>query len=162
MRVTDRNNESIVMELEPSEFNFIRESLMHVEVICGRDNAREMGFTDEIAGAFSKVILDAAEKYNIALWTSESGRREFFACCRVCGCRLDFFPWGAYDDAPSFEICPCCGVQFGVMDETPLLASQERQDWLSKGMPWFQEDQKPENWQPEAQLAQIPPEFIVE
>jgi hypothetical protein len=67
MRVTNKSDESIVLELEHSEFNFIRESLMHAYVICDKDDVREMGFTEEIDRAFSKAISDAAKKYNIEL-----------------------------------------------------------------------------------------------
>lgn len=102
-------------------------------------------------GAHDRLIELLPELLDVGL--------EYLYCCRVCGYRLPFYTWGRDNKSPTFELCPCCGVQFGVMDETPLLASQERQRWLSEGMPWFQKDQKPENWQPEEQLAQIPSEF---
>ncbi|MDR2946036.1 MAG: hypothetical protein LBV79_04755 [Candidatus Adiutrix sp.] len=114
----------------------------------------------EVKDKAAQVYLKLTKTAKSHLINFDSSRKKFFDCCRVCGYRLDFFPWGVYNDTPSFEVCPCCGVQFGVMDETPVLAGQERQDWLNKGMPWFQEDKKPKNWEPEEQLAHIPLEFI--
>ena len=56
-------------------------------------------------------------------------------------------------------LCPSCGVQFGVMDETLFLACKERKDWLKSGAQWFDESQKPDNWVLEEQLANIPEKF---
>lgn len=33
--------------------------------------------------------------------------------CRVCGLYLGYQPWGEDGKTPSYEICPCCGVEFG-------------------------------------------------
>ena len=33
--------------------------------------------------------------------------------CRICGYRLGFEPWGDDEKTPTYEICPCCGVEFG-------------------------------------------------
>ena len=79
--------------------------------------------------------------------------------CRICGYTLDFFPWGRHGSTPTFELCPCCGVQFGVMDETFVLIQQEREEWLSSGTPWFDLSKKPVNWDLEIQLAQIPSHY---
>ena len=38
---------------------------------------------------------------------------------RVCGYELAYFPWGENNDTPSYEICPCCGAEFGCDDYTP-------------------------------------------
>lgn len=34
--------------------------------------------------------------------------------CHVCGCELDFLPWDG--GTPSYEIYPCCYMQFGYDD----------------------------------------------
>jgi hypothetical protein len=34
-------------------------------------------------------------------------------CCRICGLKQDFKPWGEDGKTPAFEICSCCGVEFG-------------------------------------------------
>ena len=36
--------------------------------------------------------------------------------CRICGYRLGFEPWGDDGKTPTYEICPCCGVEFGNED----------------------------------------------
>lgn len=79
--------------------------------------------------------------------------------CRVCGFMLDCLPWGRFGTTPTEDICPCCGVQFGVMDETPLLARQARQEWLNDGAHWFDLSKKPEHWNLEEQLKMIPEGF---
>lgn len=38
--------------------------------------------------------------------------------CRICGYRLGFEPWGDDEKTPTYEICPCCGVEFGNEDCT--------------------------------------------
>ena len=38
--------------------------------------------------------------------------------CRICGYRLGFEPWGDDEKTPNYEICPCCGVEFGNEDCT--------------------------------------------
>lgn len=79
--------------------------------------------------------------------------------CRVCGFKLNYLPWERYNDDPTFELCPCCGVQFGVMDDRPFLAIKAREDWLRDGSGWFDPNQKPRDWQLEEQLKHVPKEF---
>lgn len=38
--------------------------------------------------------------------------------CRICGYRLKIKIWGEDGKYPSYEICPCCGVEFGNEDYT--------------------------------------------
>ena len=38
--------------------------------------------------------------------------------CRVCGYKLNFKIWGDDGHTPSYEMCPCCGVEFGNEDYT--------------------------------------------
>lgn len=33
--------------------------------------------------------------------------------CRVCGYYIDDLPWGKDGNCPTYEICPCCGDEFG-------------------------------------------------
>jgi hypothetical protein len=63
------------------------------------------------------------------------GARKQFFDCPVCGYAHLARP--AYNEAgsASFEICPCCGVQFGYQDSGfPHAAS--RQIWLETGGTW--------------------------
>lgn len=55
--------------------------------------------------------------------------------CRVCGLRQGSPPWGEDGKTPSFEICDCCGVEFGYEDASPKAAEAYRQAWLARGAP---------------------------
>lgn len=79
--------------------------------------------------------------------------------CPVCGYdRLYEPPWS--DDAPSDEICPSCGTQFGYDDAAGGDAARRavahralRASWVSDGCPWFSTSRRsPDGWDPTAQL----------
>ena len=71
--------------------------------------------------------------------------------CPVCG--YDGLEEPAYDvhGYSSFEICPCCGVEFGYDDAT---RSHEdlRAEWLANGARWWSKRDKPIGWSPQKQL----------
>jgi hypothetical protein len=74
--------------------------------------------------------------------------------CPVCGfAELDGPP---YDElgCPTYEICPCCGTEFGYDDFlTSHAALRERR--ISKGMPWWSSRQQPPiGWDPHRQLQE--------
>jgi hypothetical protein len=81
--------------------------------------------------------------------------------CRVCG--LDFgdsyFPWGEDGESASFDICPCCGCEFGYEDVIPTAARNHRQRWLAGGAQWRKPKERPIGWSAERQLQQIAQEF---
>lgn len=78
--------------------------------------------------------------------------------CRVCGLVFtDEFPWGDDGRCPTSEFCVCCGNEFGDADITPQSAANAREQWIAEGMPWFNPDRRPEDWDANAQLAQVPP-----
>lgn len=86
--------------------------------------------------------------------------------CRVCGLFLgkdsqgnDYYPWGKDGTCPTFDICECCGVEFGFGDCFPEAVHKNRKKWLEKGNPWRYPEYKPENWSLEEQLKDIPKEF---
>ncbi len=81
------------------------------------------------------------------------------ACCRVCGLLQDCEPWGENGKTPSYEICDCCGVEFGYEDSTQESTWRFRKNWIEKGAPWFTMALKPENWSMEEQLKHVPEEF---
>jgi hypothetical protein len=56
--------------------------------------------------------------------------------CRVCGFWSDEPPWGDDGRSPSFEYCPCCGVEWGYQDLLPSAAERFRATWLAEGAPW--------------------------
>lgn len=76
--------------------------------------------------------------------------------CPVCGySELDEAPWGEDGSTASFSICECCGVEFGYEDATPEGKLRYRKQWIESGGKWFDESQKPENWNMKKQLMNI-------
>jgi hypothetical protein len=72
--------------------------------------------------------------------------------CPVCGYSdLDEPPYDKYGCA-SFDICPCCGTEFGYHDATRSHA-QLRQDWVTRGAPWFSTMPPPPDWSALEQLT---------
>jgi hypothetical protein len=53
--------------------------------------------------------------------------------CRVCGLIQDDPPWGNDNNTPSFNICSCCGVEFGYEDATLNAIKNYRTTWLANG-----------------------------
>ena len=60
--------------------------------------------------------------------------------CPVCQTQLDFAPW--HNNAPSDEICPSCGIQFGYNDMRSDLRQRVyslwRAAWIANGRRAFQ------------------------
>ena len=79
--------------------------------------------------------------------------------CRVCGLRLGEAPWGENGRSPTFEYCPCCGVEFGYGDATPAAAQRWREKWLSGGAGWQDPIRQPDNWSCREQLSFVPLAF---
>jgi len=72
--------------------------------------------------------------------------------CPVCGYPDLNEP--AYDSfgCASYNICPCCGTEFGYDDSTAAHADL-RGKWISDGMQWWSKHQlKPDDWDPVRQL----------
>jgi hypothetical protein len=76
--------------------------------------------------------------------------------CRVCGLLQDEPPWGEDGRTATFDICVCCGVEFGYEDSTRESVRRYRQAWLDKGGRWQNPKKRPANWSLEAQLNEIP------
>ena len=72
--------------------------------------------------------------------------------CPVCGFE-EFNDLSVKDEygCPTFEICPCCGTEFGYSDATRS-HEELRQDWLNKGAKWWDESEPPLGWNPYKQL----------
>lgn len=79
--------------------------------------------------------------------------------CRVCGLDLDEPPWGLDGQSPTFDYCPCCGVEFGYGDASPIAAKRSREAWLQAGASWSELVDPPSGWDLETQLAGIPEGF---
>lgn len=59
---------------------------------------------------------------------------------------------------PSYEVCGCCGYEFGFNDnpgvnEPGETFEQARQEWIASGCEWFDPSEKPAGWSAEAQLS---------
>jgi len=65
----------------------------------------------------------------------------------VCGFDgLGEAPFGPHNE-PSYEVCPCCGFEFGCDgDNDPAVFATFRQRWIKQGSPWFLPHLKPKNW----------------
>jgi hypothetical protein len=75
--------------------------------------------------------------------------------CRVCGWTQKDPPWGDDGLSPTFEICDCCGVEFGYEDRTASALIEFRSLWLASGLTWFNNSKMPVNWDLRGQLAKI-------
>ena len=58
--------------------------------------------------------------------------------CRVCGLLSSDPPWGYDGVSPTFDFCPCCGVEFGYEDAYlwghsvgVRNGSQRAQEWMN-------------------------------
>jgi hypothetical protein len=80
--------------------------------------------------------------------------------CRVCGLAQETPPWGRDGLSPSFEICPCCGTEFGYDDATRVAVLRRRARWAQTGYAWFDPVLRPPGWRRQEQMGQIPPDFI--
>lgn len=76
--------------------------------------------------------------------------------CRICGFANKEYPWGNDGKEPSYQICPCCGVQFGVYDITPEEILNKRNEWIKREKKRIEYHPKPANWSMEEQMKNIP------
>jgi len=75
--------------------------------------------------------------------------------CPVCGfLGLDEPPWDE-TGCPSYDICPCCGCEFGYDDETIEARMQYLKEWIKRGALWFNPELKPDDWDLSKQLSKI-------
>ena len=77
--------------------------------------------------------------------------------CPVCGFdQLEEPPYSAAG-AGLFEICPCCGFQFGVTDDNQGISFHDwREGWIDRGMLWESHGSSPPpEWNPSKQLCKL-------
>lgn len=79
--------------------------------------------------------------------------------CRVCGYEPTDAPWGPDGTDPSWEICPCCGVEFGYEDATASGVVRFREQWLGAGAPWSDAATSRDGLGVEGRLARVMPGF---
>jgi hypothetical protein len=60
---------------------------------------------------------------------------------------------------PSYDVCPCCGYEFGNDDNPgtglPIDFHTYRQHWLRDGAKWFDDRQRPKDWNLNNQLRNV-------
>ncbi|WP_308638277.1 hypothetical protein [Paenibacillus silvisoli] len=79
-----------------------------------------------------------------------------FYTCHLCGYpEQNKPPWTQEGLSPSYEICPCCGIEFGVDDINLLGFEIYKREWFEKGRDWFDQAKRPVNWEQEEQLKSI-------
>ena len=66
--------------------------------------------------------------------------------CRICGLIQDEPPWGEDGQCASFNICACCGAEFGYHDFALGNIKRHREKWLQKGGVWRYPEEKPADW----------------
>ena len=76
--------------------------------------------------------------------------------CPICGFDgLNEIPFNKKNE-PSYEICPCCGFEFGFNgDNNKHTFNEYRKKWIKEGAAWFMENEKPKNWNCDKQLKNI-------
>jgi len=77
--------------------------------------------------------------------------------CPVCGyAKLKEVP-RTRAGGGSYEICLSCGFQFGVSDDDQGFTYKLwREKWRAEGMKWASQQKQPKDWDPVAQLKNIP------
>ena len=73
--------------------------------------------------------------------------------CLVCGYPKLTKPYGDFF-RPSYEICPCCGYQYGY-DDYVWSPVNWRTTWIGDGMRWWSHDGPPDDWNPQQQLERL-------
>ncbi|MDE0547415.1 hypothetical protein [Microbacterium sp. C7(2022)] len=82
------------------------------------------------------------------------------AYCRVCGYEPADAPWGADGTEPSWEICPCCGVEFGYEDASAAGVRKYRERWVAAGAPWSDPTTPLDDLELNERLARISPRYL--
>lgn len=68
-------------------------------------------------------------------------RNRVLHTCRVCGYYdKELLPWGEDGETPTFEICPCCNVEFGYEDVQLSSIKSYREKWMNSDK--FNSDEK--------------------
>ncbi|QBI05054.1 hypothetical protein EYF70_14960 [Pseudoduganella albidiflava] len=76
--------------------------------------------------------------------------------CHVCGAPVEEAPWGEDGRTPLFDLCPCCGCEFGYEDSTQAGVERYRTAWLQGGGVWKNSKDKPAGLHLEQQLKWVP------
>jgi hypothetical protein len=71
--------------------------------------------------------------------------------CHICGLAQSEAPWGESGTDPSWNICACCGCEYGYDDFLAIGCDDFRAKWIASGAPWFRPELRPTDWQLAAQ-----------
>lgn len=88
----------------------------------------------------------------IQIWIISMGNKNEIYLCRVCGLEQLEPPWGDDGKSATFDICDCCGVEFGYEDATLSGIRRYREKWLTNGAKWNTTKSIPDNWMLHQQL----------
>jgi hypothetical protein len=78
--------------------------------------------------------------------------------CPVCGFDKLVSPPSDEKGNESYDICSCCGFEYGVDDFNYGLVNafeKYRRDWVDNGAEWFYPSFRPINWNIDKQLKNI-------
>jgi len=76
--------------------------------------------------------------------------------CLVCGFVGLKEPPYDNNNYPSYEICPCCGFEYGFSDTSQGYTYKSyREEWILNGFVFFYGDLKPSNWGKEFLIEQM-------
>lgn len=75
--------------------------------------------------------------------------------CKVCGLEQPCLQWGENGCCPTYDICDCCGVEFGYEDSCEESVIEYRANWINKGRKWFNKKECPVDWDWKQQLQQL-------
>jgi hypothetical protein len=68
-------------------------------------------------------------------------------------------PYERWYGDPSYEVCACCGFEFGNDDNpgtsAPVTFEEHWQDWAASGWQWFDPAKRPADWDRVQQLRRI-------
>jgi len=86
---------------------------------------------------------------------SQRPYRELAKVADACGIGP---PYEEHFGAPSYEVCACCGFEFGNDDNpgisTPVSFEEYIREWTGSGCEWFEPAKRPEGWRLGEQLRQ--------
>lgn len=76
--------------------------------------------------------------------------------CPVCGYKgLDEPAYNEYGD-PSYEICPCCGFEYGFDDHSEGYTFESyREKWIKEGYRFNRKENEPKDWNADKAKEQL-------
>lgn len=73
--------------------------------------------------------------------------------CKVCGYdHSPYYPWGERGLFPTYDICDCCGIEFGYEDSSDEGIINAREKWIKSSYKWHGPSPLPIDWDPINQL----------